>query len=78
MRKPASRAWFTHVPGLKVVMPSDPYDAKGLLVAAIRDPDPVIFIEHKALYRREGVVVEELYTVPFGKAKVRRWLRADR
>lgn len=65
-------AWFTHVPGLKVVMPSSPSDAKGLLISAIRDPDPVIFIEHKALYRTEGEVSEDPYTVPFGEAAVRR------
>jgi pyruvate/2-oxoglutarate/acetoin dehydrogenase E1 component len=61
---------YTHVPGLKVVAPATPYDAKGMLIEAIRDPDPVIFIEHKRLYMREGPVPEESYTVPFGVAKV--------
>lgn len=59
---------FTHVPGLKVVVPSNPYDAKGLLIQAIRDDDPVIFFEHKALYTFEGEVPEESYTIPFGEA----------
>ncbi len=64
-------AIYTHTPGLKVVMPSCPYDAKGLLISAIRDPDPVIFFEPKRIYRafREEVPEEE-YTVPIGKAKV--------
>lgn len=66
-------AWFAHVPGLKVVCPATPYDAKGLIKAAIRDNDPVIFFEHKALYRR---IKEEIpdgdYTVPIGKARVDR------
>ncbi len=66
-------AWFTHVPGLKVVCPSTPYDAKGLIKSAIRDNNPVIFFEHKFLYRR---IKEELpaedYTVPLGKARVAR------
>ncbi len=65
-------AWFTHVPGLKVVMPSTPYDAKGLLKAAIRDPDPVIFIEHKMAYSTKGPVPEEDYVIPLGKADVKR------
>ena len=61
---------FTHIPGLKVVVPSTPYDAKGLLLAAIRDDDPVIFFEHKALYDVAGPVPEESYTIPFGEASV--------
>lgn len=68
----ALEAWFTHVPGLKVVMPATPYDAKGLLVSAIRDPDPVIFIEHRSLYNRQGPVPEEAYALPFGQAAIRR------
>jgi pyruvate dehydrogenase E1 component beta subunit len=63
---------FTHIPGLKVVVPSSPYDAKGLLVRAIRDDDPVIFFENKVLYAMEGDVPEELYTIPFGEANVLR------
>ncbi len=66
-------AFFAHVPGLKVVTPSTPYDAKGLLKASIRDPDPVLFLEHKRLYRSiRGEVPEGDYTVPIGKAEVRR------
>jgi pyruvate/2-oxoglutarate/acetoin dehydrogenase E1 component len=65
-------AWFTHVPGLKVVMPSTPYDAKGLLKSAIRDPDPVVFIEHKMAYSTKGHVPEEDYVIPLGKADVKR------
>jgi len=65
-------AWFYHVPGLKVVMPATPYDAKGLLKSAIRDNDPVIFIEHKLLYMTKGEVPEEEYTIPLGKAEVKR------
>ncbi|MCG1042808.1 alpha-ketoacid dehydrogenase subunit beta [Mycetohabitans sp. B8] len=61
---------FTHVPGLKVVCPSTPYDAKGLLIQSIRDDDPVIFCEHKLLYSREGDVPEESYAIPFGEANV--------
>ena len=61
---------FTHIPGLKVVCPSTPYDAKGLLIQAIRDNDPVIFCEHKLLYSREGDVPEESYAIPFGEANV--------
>ncbi|MEZ4589627.1 MAG: alpha-ketoacid dehydrogenase subunit beta [Chloroflexota bacterium] len=62
--------WFVHVPGLKVVMPSSPYDAKGLLLAAIDDDNPVIFVEHKLLYRTKGHVPEEMYTVPLSQSKV--------
>ena len=61
---------FTHIPGLKVVCASTPYDTKGLLVQAIRDNDPVIFLEHKNLYGFEGEVPEALYTIPFGEANV--------
>jgi pyruvate dehydrogenase E1 component beta subunit len=63
---------FTHIPGLKVVTPATPYDAKGLLIQSIRDNDPVIFCEHKALYTLEGDVPEESYTIPFGEANVTR------
>jgi acetoin:2,6-dichlorophenolindophenol oxidoreductase subunit beta len=59
---------FAHIPGLKCVIPSTPYDAKGLLIQAIRDDDPVIFFEHKALYATQGDVPEEPYTIPFGEA----------
>lgn len=59
---------FTHVPGLKVVIPSNPYDAKGLLIQAIRDDDPVVFFENKVLYGLAGEVPEEPYTIPFGEA----------
>ena len=65
-------AWFVHVPGLKVVMPSTPYDAKGMLLAALDDPNPVIFYEHKLLYNRKGDVPEEPYRVPLGEAVVSR------
>lgn len=65
-------AWFMHIPGLKVVIPSTPYDAKGLLITAIRDDNPVFFIEHKMLYGLEGEVPEEDYTIPFGQADVKR------
>ncbi|MBI3668524.1 MAG: alpha-ketoacid dehydrogenase subunit beta [Acidobacteria bacterium] len=66
-------AWFVHEPGLKVVMPSTAYDAKGLLLAAIRDPDPVLFFEHKKLYRTiKSEVPEGDYTVPIGPAAIRR------
>jgi pyruvate/2-oxoglutarate/acetoin dehydrogenase E1 component len=61
---------FTHIPGLKVVIPSTPYDAKGLLIQSIRDDDPVIFCEHKMLYEMTGDVPEESYTIPFGEANV--------
>ena len=63
---------FTHIPGLKCVVPSNPYDAKGLLIESIRDEDPVIFCEHKLLYSLEGEVPEESYTIPFGEANLLR------
>ena len=63
-------AWFAHVPGLKVVQPSTPRDAKGLLLAAIDDPNPVLFFEHKLLYRTKGAVPAEAYRVPLGEAAV--------
>ncbi len=65
-------AWFAHVPGLKVVMPATPYDVKGLLKSAIRDDNPVLFLEHKALYALKGDVPEGEYLVPIGKAEVKR------
>jgi len=65
-------AWLVHVPGLKVVMPSTPYDAKGLMKSAIRDNNPVMYIEHKVAYNRKGPVPEEEYLVPLGKADVKR------
>jgi pyruvate dehydrogenase E1 component beta subunit len=61
---------FTHIPGLKVVVPSNPYDAKGLMIQSIRDDDPVIFFENKVLYAVEGDVPEEPYAIPFGEANV--------
>ncbi|WP_159712163.1 alpha-ketoacid dehydrogenase subunit beta [Geminicoccus flavidas] len=63
---------FTHIPGLKVALPSNPYEAKGLLIQAIRDDDPVIFFEHKAMYDMEGEVPDETYAIPFGQANVTR------
>jgi len=69
----SNEMWFVHTPGLKVVMPATAYDAKGLIKAAIRDDNPVIFYEHKFLYRRiKEEVPEDDYTVPLGKAAVRR------
>ena len=65
-------AWFGHVPGLKVVQPTTPEDAKGLLLAALDDPDPVLIFEHKLLYKMRGPVPEGRYTTPIGKAAVRR------
>lgn len=65
-------AWFVHVPGIKVVAPATAYDAKGLLTASIRDNNPVIFMEHKLLYSKKDDVPEDTYTVPLGKAKIRR------
>ncbi len=64
--------WYAHVPGLKVVCPSNPYDAKGLLKTAFRDDNPVIFIEHTAIYALKGEVPDDEYFVPFGKANVLR------
>jgi pyruvate dehydrogenase E1 component beta subunit len=63
---------FTHIPGLKVVMPSSPYEAKGLLTQAIRDDDPVIFFEHKVMYDDEEEVPDDPYTIPFGQANLTR------
>lgn len=65
-------AWFMHVPGLYVAVPSTPYDAKGLLKAAIRGDNPILFCEHKLLYPMEGEVPEEEYTVPFGTADIKK------
>jgi pyruvate/2-oxoglutarate/acetoin dehydrogenase E1 component len=65
-------AWFMHVPGLYVAVPSTPYDAKGLLKTAIRGDNPVVFCEHKLLYPLKGMIPEEEFTVPFGKADVKR------
>lgn len=64
--------WYAHIPGLKVVMPATPYDAKGLIKAAIRDENPVMVIEHKSLYTLKGEVPEEEYTIEIGKADVKR------
>jgi pyruvate dehydrogenase E1 component beta subunit len=63
---------FAHIPGLKVVMPSTPYDAKGLMISAVLDPNPVVFIDERLLYSNKGVVPTELYSVPIGKAAVRK------
>jgi len=65
-------AWPSHIPGLKVVLPSTPYDAKGLLKTAIRDDNPVIFFEDKMMYRLKGPVPAEEYTIPFGAADIKR------
>jgi pyruvate/2-oxoglutarate/acetoin dehydrogenase E1 component len=65
-------AWLLHVPGLKVVMPATPYDAKGLLKRSIRDDNPVVFIEHKMLYNTKGPVPEEEYTIPIGIADIKK------
>jgi pyruvate dehydrogenase E1 component beta subunit len=65
-------ALFMNVPGIKVVAPSTPHDVKGLLVGSIRDNNPVIFMEHKLLYRLKGTVPEDLYTIPISKAEVKR------
>jgi len=65
-------AWFCHIPGLKVVMPSTPYDAKGLLKSAIRDENPVVFFEDKMMYKLKGPVPKEDYTIPLGVADIKR------
>jgi pyruvate dehydrogenase E1 component beta subunit len=65
-------AWFGHIPGLKVVVPSTPYDAKGLLKTAFRDNNPVIYFEDKMMYRTTGPVPEDDYLIPFGAADVKR------
>ncbi len=64
--------WFVHIPGLKVVMPSSPYDAKGLLISSIRDNNAVVFVEHKLLYKTKGPVPEEPYEIPLGVSEVKR------
>src|SRR5260221_2984877 len=66
----ALHSLFMHVPGLKVVAPATPHDSKGALIAAIRDPDPVLFIEHRIVHAQKGTVPEESYVVPLGKAPV--------
>ncbi len=63
---------FTHTPGLKVVIPSSPYEAKGLMIQSIRDDDPVVFFEHKVMYDDEEEVPDEPYTIPFGEANITR------
>ena len=68
----AFESWYAHVPGLKVVAPSTPYDAKGLLKSAIRDDNPVVFLEGEMMYNSKGEVPEEEYTVPIGEAEVKR------
>jgi pyruvate/2-oxoglutarate/acetoin dehydrogenase E1 component len=65
-------SWFVHMPGLKVVIPSEPADVKGLIKAAIRDDDPVMFFQHKKLFAKEGPVPEEEYVIPLGQAAVKR------
>jgi acetoin:2,6-dichlorophenolindophenol oxidoreductase subunit beta len=65
-------AWFSHIPGLKVAMPSTPYDAKGLMKSAIRDDNPVVFYEDKMMFRYKGPVPTEEYTIPFGVADIKR------
>jgi pyruvate/2-oxoglutarate/acetoin dehydrogenase E1 component len=65
-------AWFAHVPGLKVVMPGNPHDVKGIIKSAVRDENPVIVVEHKALYASKGEIPEEEYLVPIGKAYVKK------
>jgi pyruvate dehydrogenase E1 component beta subunit len=65
-------AWFSHIPGLKVVLPSTPYDAKGLMKTAIRDDNPVVFFEDKMMYKLKGPVPADDYTIPFGVADIKR------
>ena len=65
-------SWFIHIPGIKVVMPATPYDAKGLLKTSIRDDNPILFIEHKMLYNTKGEIPEEEYLIPLGQAEVKR------
>lgn len=65
-------AWFMHVPGIKVVAPSTPYDAKGLLISSIRDPNPVLFIEFRLMYADKGPVPEEPFEIPLGEADIKR------
>ncbi|MBI5030300.1 MAG: alpha-ketoacid dehydrogenase subunit beta [Chloroflexi bacterium] len=65
-------SWFINVPGIKVVAPSTPYDAKGMLITAIRDNNPVLFMEHKLLYRTKGPVPDELYNIPLQQAEIKR------
>ena len=65
-------AWFVHTPGLKVVVPSEPADVKGLIVSALRDDDPVMFFQHKQLFARQGPVKKEPYSIPLGQAAVKR------
>jgi pyruvate/2-oxoglutarate/acetoin dehydrogenase E1 component len=65
-------AWFIHTPGIKVVAPATPHDVKGLLITSIRDNNPVLFMEHKLLYRAKGLVPEDVYTIPLGQAEVKR------
>jgi 2-oxoisovalerate dehydrogenase E1 component len=67
----SNEAWFFHTPGLKIVYPSTPYDAKGLLCAALEDPNPVLYFEHKLLYRStKDMIPDDYYTLPIGKARV--------
>ena len=68
----AFESWYAHIPGLKVVAPATPYDAKGLLKSSIRDDDPIVFIEGEMLYNTKGEVPEEEYTIPLGQADVKR------
>jgi len=65
-------AFFVHIPGLKVIMPATPYDVKGLMKSAIRDQDPIIFLEHKLLYNEKGAVPEKEYIIPIGEASIRK------
>jgi pyruvate dehydrogenase E1 component beta subunit len=65
-------SWFVNIPGLKVVVPSSPYDAKGLIISSVKDDDPVIYLEHKLLFNKKGEVPEEPYEIPLGQAEVKR------